>query len=337
VQDFLKGFRDEVRDLLWPKQYFSWQTLLLLSLYSLFIAAVIESTGGNNPEIVSLLTNLSWIFFIFAVWWGLKENPVKVYGFSISPWITGAVLCMFLFKPWTDMRFRWALTCWPVISVGVMALPHYVDWELKVKTPKKETQKTLVVTLLVNLLLSSWIQFFFRVQNWVGDYPSLLVSGLDDSAFVYSFNQDGDRQSQGVPLLETMVVDIEQELSGQPWYQTERWLYTRQPRLDEIARRAKESLEAPAEGDFWRVDAPDELRPIEDGYFLDLTASWTGPTSRQGSFYVQKTCKILPVDVPRPVPAEADEPQPTSRSTIVDCGEEPPIQRRSEESLLSSG
>ncbi|MEM8505536.1 MAG: DUF5357 family protein [Cyanobacteria bacterium P01_D01_bin.1] len=341
MQDFFRGFRDEVRTRFWPDRYFAWQTLLLLSLFSLFIAAVVESTGDNNPWAVTLLTNFSWIFLVSAVWWGFKEHPVKIYGFSISPWITGAVLCMFLFKPWTDTRFRWALTCWPTISTGVMALPYFVDWELKVKTPKKQDQKTLVMTLLVNLLLSSWIQFFFRVQDWVSNYPSLLVSSVGDSAFVYSFSQERDRQSQGVPLLETMIVDIEQELSGQPWYQTERWLYTRQPRLDAIAQQAKESLEAPTEGIYWQVDSPTELRPIEDGYFLDLTANWTGPTSRQGTFYVQKTCKILPVDVPRPVPTEpvpteTDDPQPTSRSTIVDCGEEPPVQQRREASAALS-
>ncbi len=345
MQELFRGFRDEVKTLLWPDQYFSWQTLLLLSLFSLLVATIIESAGNRNPWAVTLLTNFSWIFFISAVWWALHENPIKIYGFSISPWITGAVICLFLFKPWTDVRFRWAFTCWPMISTGVMALPFYIDWELKPKTPNQKTQKTLVMTTLINLLLSSWILFYFRVQDWVGNYPSLLVSSFDSSAFVYNFDQRQDRQSQGIPLLETMVSDIEQELTGQPWYQTERWLYTRQPRLEAIAARAKESLDAQNEGDFWQIETPRELRAIEDGYFLDLSANWTGPTSRDGSFYVEKTCKILPTDQTRPVPAEvnpqvntptnpvpaqADDPLPTSRSTVVDCGSELAVQQRRE-------
>ncbi|MGB3790908.1 MAG: DUF5357 family protein [Phormidesmis sp.] len=337
MQDLFRGFRDEVKTLLWPDQYFSWQTLLLLSLFSLLIATIIESAGNRNPWAVTLLVNFSWIFFVSAVWWALKENPIKVYGFSISPWITGIVLCMFLFKPWTDVRFRWAFTCWPMVSTGILALPYFVNWELKVKTPDKETQKTLVMTTLINLLLSSWISFYFRVQDWVGSYPSLLASDFGRSAFVYDFNRQREQESQGVPLLESMAIAIEEELNNQPWYQTERWLYTRQPRLEAIARQAKDSLDAQNEGGFWQVETPKELRPIEDGYFLDLSANWTGPTSRDGSFFTQKTCKILPVDRPRSapvqansVPAQGDAPLPTSRSTIVDCGSEPAVQQRRE-------
>ena len=341
MQDLLRGFRDEVKDLLWPDKYFSWQTFLLLSLFSLLIATIVESTGDRNPWAVTLLTNLSWIFFICAVWWALEENPIRIYGFSISPWITGAVICLFLFKPWMDdARVRWAFTCWPLVSTGVLALPYFVSWELKVKTPNKETQKTLVMTTLINLLLSSWILFYFRVQDWVSNYPSLLSGDFSQSAFVYDFNRQRQPQAQGVPLLEEMAASIEQELDGQPWYQTERWLYTRQSRLEAIAQRAKESLAASEEATFWQIEMPKELRPIEDGYFLDLIANWTGPTSRNGGFYVQKTCKILPVDQPRPaqfspaqsrpVPTQTDEPSPTSRSTVVDCGSELATQQRRE-------
>ncbi|MBE9064336.1 DUF5357 family protein [cf. Phormidesmis sp. LEGE 11477] len=347
MQNLFRGFRDEIKTLLeplLPDKYFSYQTLLLLSLFSLLVATAVESTGDDNPWAVTLLTNLSWIFFVTTVWWALEEHPIKVYGFSISPWITGAVLCLFLFKPWvSDTRFRWALTCWPLISTGVLALPKFVDWELKLKNRSKSTNKTLVMTTLINLLLSSWILFHFRVQDWVNNYPSLLVGSFDRSAFVYDFERGREQQSQGVPLLEEIAAEVTEELNDQPWYQTERWLYTRRSRLETITRRAKESLDARNEGDFWQVEVPRELRPIEDGYFLDLFANWTGPTSRDGSFYVQKTCRILPTDRPRAVlpqtgtdATQTDEPPPTSRSTVVDCGELA-VQRQGESQQASQG
>ena len=132
MENLLRGLGNELKTLLqplFPDKYFSWQTLLLLSLFSLFVAAAIEFTGEGSLRAIALLTNFSWIFFIFTVWWALEENPIKIFGFSINPWITSVVICLFLFKPWTDTRLRWALTCWPLISTGVLALPQFVDWE----------------------------------------------------------------------------------------------------------------------------------------------------------------------------------------------------------------
>ncbi|EDX86251.1 hypothetical protein S7335_3954 [Synechococcus sp. PCC 7335] len=330
MQDLLRSFGKEIKTLLQPllpNEYFSWQTLLLLSLFSLFMAAAVESTGESNPWAVALLTNFSWIFFISAIWWALKENPIEIFRFSINPWIIGALICLFLFNPWTDdTRFRWALTCWPLISMGVLALPQFVDWELRLKQRSQSTNKTLVMTTLINLLLSSWILFHFRVQDWVNHYPSLLASSLEQSSFVYDFDQGRARQAQGIPLLESMAVEITEELNEQPWYQTERWLYTRDSQLETIFQRAKELLDAPTEGKFWQVEVPQALRPVDEGYLLDLTVNWTGPASREGRLFVQKTCKILPVDRSSAVSMQADA-QPTSRSTFVDCGSELALQR----------
>lgn len=324
--DFFNDLRKQAQSLLWPDQYFAWQTLLLLSLFSLLMAVGLNAEEGDPAQ--ELLTTLSWIFFTCAVWWALAENPIKPIGdYSISPWVTGAVLCNFLFHPWEEPRFRLALCSWPLISTTIKALPHFISWELEPHWPKKKDQPMLVMTLLVNLLLTSWIIFYFRVQTWVDTYPGLLVNDFDNSAFVTDFRR-GDRTEetnpQGVRLLNGTADAVYSELNGQPWYQTERWLYTRQARLEAISSEMLKTLSAPAEEIFWRMQVPDLKRLPDEGYLLTIRAKWVGPVAGNKQLQLEKTCKILPVDKVRPVPVKKDEEPPVSKFTEVRCEERTP-------------
>ncbi|MEL7227612.1 MAG: DUF5357 family protein [Cyanobacteria bacterium J06576_12] len=241
--------------------------------------------------------------------------------------MTGAVLCLFLLRPWlSEFRLRWAIASWPLISTGVMALPYFVNWELKVKLPKAKVQNTLIMTLLVNLLLSSWIVFHFRVQDWVRNYPSLLVRSLDKSDFVVDFLPERQQPSQGVMLLEGMVEEIEADIAGQPWYQTERWLYTRQSQLEDALQETLRTIEAPDEAIFWQIESPVPTQS-DQTYLLTLKAIWSGPMAEGGAFDLETICRIKPVDAVRPVPAEEDEPTPLTQVTDVDCGEDAPTER----------
>ncbi len=346
----------QLRESLLPKSYFAWQTLLLLSIFSLVIAAVLDAVPDGTDWAVELLTTFSWMFFTAAIWWLLTDKPIKVNNYSISPWLVGALLCLFLFRPWTDNRFRWAISTWPMISTAIKALPSFIQWDLKVKVPKREQQQVLLMTTLINLLLSCWILFTFRVQDWVANYPSLLVSNFENSAFVYDFEADSRREPspgspqsppqgfQGVTLLNKMVDAIQGDLADQPWYQTERWLYTRQDRLQVISQRALNGLTAPDEATFWRMSVL-EPRRSGDGYQLTLRAVWQGPVSHDAGFFVERTCNIAPENRVRSVPiggttarttsspnntstsgGESSERQPpsTSQLTRVDCGDDTP-------------
>jgi hypothetical protein len=337
VQEIFQDVTTKLKTLLWPDRYFAWQTLLLLSLFSLLMAAALDAIAGPNevPFSVDVLSTLSWIFFTAAIWWALEDqDPIKINDFSLSPWITGIVLCLFLFRPLSDNRFRWAFSTWPLISTAIMALPDFVNWKLEFKLPSKpQTRQRLIMTLLVNLVLSSWILFYFRVQDWVNNYPSLLVSGLENSAFVDDFATDRDPQSQGVPLLTNMADAIKDELNGQPWYQTERWLYARQDRLMAISQRTLKTFSAPAEQVFWQMRVA-QPRRVGEGYLLTMRADWLGPVAHDEGFFLEKTCKITPADRVRSVPNQPSNQSPnqppatspaTSQTTVVDCGEEVPM------------
>jgi hypothetical protein len=361
MQEAFKEFAEQMRALLVPEKYFSWQTLLMLSLFSWLVAtglyyyyvetgAVAAGVGieRDDPLIVEFISTLSWIFLTSAIWWAIDSNKDKftVEGFYIGPWITGAVFCLFAFRPWEEYRFRWALSSWPLVSMAIMALPNFVNWELKFSVPKPDKRQMLLMTLLINLLLNSWILFSFRIQDWVANYPSLLVrpSGdniLRDSSFLYDFAPGRERQSQGVVLIESTANAIIGELNELPWYQTERWLYTRQERLEAIAQRVNSNLDAPDERIFWQMAVP-QPRRLGEGYLLTLRADWTGPMEDRG-FYAEKDCKITPEDRVRSVPNGSQTQRSqnqatgqttegaagrtrvvaeTSRVTKVDCGEE---------------
>ena len=337
MQETFREILEKVKGVLWPTKYLTWETFLRLSLFSWLVATILAYLNGEEAFSVEVLSTLSWIFLTSAIWWAIDNNKdkFKAYGFYFGPWITGAVLCVFLFRPWEDNRVRWALSCWPLISTAIKALPYFINWELKVSTPRKDQQQGLTMTLLANLLLTSWILFFFRVQDWVNNYPSLLVSNLESSAFVYDFVTDRQEtlQAQGVPLLESTANAIIGELDGQPWYQTERWLYTRRNRLEAIAQRTINDLSSPDEQIFWQMAVP-QPRRLGDGYLLTLRADWLGPVSGDQSFYVEKICKIMPEDRVRATPNSAAgdaetpieqkvEPQ-TTQITVVDCGEDLP-------------
>ncbi|MEL7352379.1 MAG: DUF5357 family protein [Cyanobacteria bacterium P01_A01_bin.116] len=326
MRKFLTDLWIQCKELLWPNDYFAWQTLLWLSIFSLIIGAAVDylEPGDGVSPVVHVLGTLSWVFFTASIWWALSKHPVKVYGFSISPWITGALLCVFVFRPFTPTRFRWALSSWPVLSTGIMALPYFVGWDLERKKPKEPEQQKLVMTTLVTLLLSSWIMFHFRVQDWVTNYPSLLVNGLNRSGFVYDFiADDRSSQTQGALLLTSTSNAIADELNGLPWYQTERWLFNRQERMGAISQRMLRSLYSPDEEIFWNLIVPPP-KPSGEGYSLELKANWLGPVAKDDGFFLETSCKIMPEERVRSVPVQENEPPQTSQLTVVTCEEQAP-------------
>ncbi|MBE9079560.1 DUF5357 family protein [Romeria aff. gracilis LEGE 07310] len=317
----IEAFRDSldrIRILITPTQYFAWQTLLLLSIFSWLMAILAEVLDAATLT-VNILSTCSWISLTAAIWWALWRNPVRVAGFSISAWITGAVLCLFLFNPWPPERLRWALAAWPLISTAIRALPSFFRWDLEFKRPKPEVQQELVLILLLNLLLTSWILFYFQVQSWFGRYPSLLVNDFDRSAFVYDFSSDFERIPQGVLLLESAADALEQQLNGIPWPRTERWLLNSEAQVADIAREIpRAALYAPEESLFWKLGAPPPIGAA-GGYRLNFRAYWRGPVARENGYYLEKSCQLTPQRRTRPAPPS--RPSPSGRSPAV-----PPVE-----------
>ncbi|HBY79693.1 MAG TPA: hypothetical protein DEG47_22430, partial [Cyanobacteria bacterium UBA11148] len=84
---FYNGFLDRVKSLLGsfdPPNSFSWQTLIMLSLFSVFMAWL--ATGLMRD----LLAHFGCIFLILGVYWGTTANKaLRIGDVPLSPWITG--------------------------------------------------------------------------------------------------------------------------------------------------------------------------------------------------------------------------------------------------------
>ena len=286
-----------------PPQYFSWQTIVLLGLFSWLtslLAAVVEAA----PFTRTLLGLFSLLFFAIGVGWALTKHPIKFLGVSLGPWITGAILCAFVFTPWGDGNLGAAAVSWPLVSVLVAAIPHFLTWNLGFKTPPIPIRQELILLLLLNLLFSSWIEFSFLIQNWLQDYPSLIMDNFERSGFVYVIPNNEVRISQGDILLDTSATTIKNTLNEMPWPDLERWLLNIDERIIPIGVDARDRLTKPAEKDFWELQAetpPGSYSTPSASYDLKLKAVWLGPASKPDGYYLEKACRIT-----QKIPAVAD-------------------------------
>lgn len=311
--DVFKGAFEKMRGLVTPPSYLSWQTFLLLSLFSWAMATLAEAQSSTVLT-VNLLSTGSWMFLIIAIWWGLTLNPIEVGYFSISPWITAAVICVFVFRPWTPERLQWAMAFWPVVATTLVAIPRFCDWKLNWSIPKPGVRQYLIILLLVNLLLSSWIMFYFRIQHWFNDYPTLMAENLDNSAFVYRFGADTDNGSQASLVLNSASQNLIKQLDDAPWPRVERWLLN----LDDGLQLMTENipLNALKEEVFWGLDAP-RPKSFSNGYQINLRANWLGPSANQNGYYLEKVCTILP----RVLKSRTGEQRSSTPVAQVTCAE----------------
>lgn len=311
--DVLNDAIKKIRGLLTPPQYLSWQTLLLMSLFSWGMAAIAESSEAT-PSTVAIISTGSWLFLTIAIWWGLTDNPVRVGYLSISPWITAAVICVFVFRPWMTDQLQVAIAAWPIVATIIVAIPSFCNWKLNWSIPKPDVRQELIVLLLINLLFSSWIMFYFRIQHWFNDYPSLIAENLDNSAFVYRFGNTANSDSQANTLLTSAADNLIKQLDDAPWPRVERWLLNLDNSINSVAEGI--ILNAISESVFWSLDAP---RPesVSNGYQVRLRANWLGPTAKENGYYIEKVCTILPRTLKPKTDGDADNQSPQSSTPIA--------------------
>jgi hypothetical protein len=290
----------EIYTLLLPPQYFSWQMVLYLSIFSWGMSLLGRLLGASTFT-VGLLASGGWIFLALGLGWGIQASRIKPFGLNLAPWVAGGVLCMFVFGTWGGRWLEPALVCWPLVSFGVAAVPHLVSWDLNWKTPSPPVRQQLVLLFLLSLLFSSWLQFYFRLQAWVEAYPSLVADRLDQSNFVYRMPGQEVPLSVGVAHLTQAEALIESQLEGQPWPSVERWLLNRDGQRQALQTQLQNRASPSPEDRLWDLDL--EVNNEANGYRLDLWAVWTGPAATEASYYLEKSCQLRPIP-----PAVSAEP-----------------------------
>jgi hypothetical protein len=295
---------------------FSWETLILLWLFSWYMAWL--ATGF----VQNLLANLGWIFLIFGVYWAttstrlfwlFRNEKEKKWGFALSPWITGAVVSAYLFRQFPGESSREALVAWPVISAIIAALPDFLDKDLRPKSPEPQKRQNLIILFGTQFLLSCWFQFGYLIQDWLVQYPSLLADDFNQSAFVVKLESPlSAPMPRGATILDAMEPKVRAQFDGKPWPEVERLLLEQQRTtlISTLAEGTKQQTSPVEEDSLWQVASDVSAR--SSGYNLELQAIWQGPRSETQEYLVTKSCQIIPVSPPiRAVTPQTNNVQPT--------------------------
>ena len=271
-----------LQKLLSPPRAFSWETLALLSLFSCFMAYI--STG----IVRTFISNCGWIFLIFGVGWGTTEKRLRISNIYLSPWITGALVSTYIFGNISQPDL--SVIFWPTISAVIATLPNYLDTGFRLQLPKSEKRQGIIVFLLSHIVISCWFQFYYVLQDWVQQYPSLLADDLKRSAFVIKLPASEPATIRGVLILNSLETKLSEKLNNKPWSQIERSLLDREKILKLAVQESQNELGEVAEDTWWQFTS--KVSSTEPGYNLQLRAVWQGPRSQSEIFFIEKLCKI---------------------------------------------
>ncbi len=301
IINFILGLKisQVIVEALKPARPYSWKTMIGLGVFSWIVSLF---AVGFPQEIIS---TCGWFFFIFGVSWAGRTNEI-----TLSDWLIGALVCIFIFSIFTDSIPRQAIIFWPPISAIVAGLPYFIDKNLNLQIPPVEDRLTLVILFMSQILLSCWLQFGLLTQDWLAKYPSLLTEDFSRSTFVVRWDWRQPDKPKGAALLNLITQDLQDFFTEQSWSQVELWLLREdeQKQLDVIVDRAKQEIlqlksneveedqiilgSSTWEGKLWKIES--EVKPRVVGYSLDLKALWEGPRSRAGEYYIEKKCIISP-------------------------------------------
>lgn len=306
--NFLRSLWARIADVAFPEDYFAWQTLLYLGLFS-FVMSWLARLAVDDGWAEHIIVTGGWIFFALGIGWLLEDAQVRFFGMPTAPWVMGAIVCLYFFSlvPWGSWPI--GLMSWPLVSVAIAAVPQFFTYDFKPQLPPPLRRQQLILLTLLALLISNWFQFYFRLQNWFDDYPSLLADDFSRSGFVYRLADVPEEKARGIVLLSAAETEISEALDNTPWPYVERWLLGLDEHLGSIESRTINALASPKESPLWQLAAQRDA--LDNGsYVLNLMAIWSGPASTENGYYLTKTCVIHP----RSLATATADPSPAAQS-----------------------
>lgn len=283
-----------------PDTAFSWQTLIGLSVFSW----VMSFLATNIFTII--LASFSWWFLILGVYWATTSNKdISIGKVLLSPWITGALVTIYIFGIVTGELSADALVVWPLISAVIAALPTCLGENFQPKIPDRDKRQPLVWLFTSQLILSSWFQFYFLVENWLVQYPTIAADTFEKSAFVVRLSTDEPKQRlpRGTTILDLVASRLEEQLNNQEWSDIEQILLIREREklkqlIKQIDAEVRQEIASPdiKEDKFWQDVSLGDISLRESGYNLQLNTLWQGPRSQIKPNVLTKSCEIIPVN-----------------------------------------
>jgi hypothetical protein len=304
-RNFTKTMRNwgkRTQDRLKKVKPFSWETALLLSLFSWFVYLLVQ--GFYAKKFVSVF---AWAFLMLGVDWALLGRKIKVpligFQFQYGPWLTGAIASLAFFSnDFLIHNLRDALTSWPFFSALFASYSRFIQTGLRWKTPDAAGRQDLVLLFLVAALLSCWFQFQFLVQDVLTLYPNLRADKFDRSLFVTRVNPQPRPASQGFYLLAATEQAVRQDLAGKNWIEVQHWLDNVKTVEPDLGRRAISAVygnRLPREQMLWQItvtlNSANSSSPN-----LNLRARWLGASSLRDGYTLIRACTIQESSAPPP-------------------------------------
>jgi hypothetical protein len=316
LEDIYKG----IQKLLLPPKAYAWQTLIYLSVFSWGL-----SYFATSP-IKEMIALFGWLFLIAGTAWYTTDDPVRVPAtfMPVGALITGFLVSVFAFGNEKDGITANTIVLWPTMAALITGIPSFftgTGTEAKAQLPKPEERQKLIILLGSCMLISCWIQFYFVMDGWIQQYPSLLSDNFRRSAFVVRTDVAPNNTNNGVFILNKLQPLVERRIDQQPWSEVEKWLQNAGTNLAVLYEEVKldKRLRDYEEKELWRIE-PRITNPNlrkKDEYLLDIFSVWTGPSSNSRGYYLKKSCQIRPIAKSTTTTNKADA---TDIVAEIECG-----------------
>lgn len=293
VFKFVEGLYAGIRKVLVPPKAYSWQTFIYLSVFSWIISYF---AIGYIKDIIAFF---GWLFLISGTAWYTTQDPLRVPGtfMPVGAVITGFLVSVFAFGSQRDVITPTTIVFWPTISALITAIPEFIegsDTDAKAQIPKPEDRQKIIILVASSMLLSCWLQFYFVVDNWLEEYPSLQADTFKTSTFVVRNEEPAKAPPNGILILDRLQPIVEEQIAQTPWSEVEKWLLDAKQRVGSLGRGViQKNLGKYEEKELWIVEP--RVSNTKSGYILDLLSIWIGPSSNPRGYYLKKSCRIEPV------------------------------------------
>ncbi|MEH2096131.1 septal junction protein FraD [Nostoc sp.] len=292
---FAEGLYAGIRKLLVPPKAYSWQTFIYMSVFSWVLSSL---ATGYVKDIIAFF---GWLFLISGTAWYTTQDPLRVPGtfMPVGAVITGFLVSVFAFGNQQEVITPRIIVFWPTISALITAIPEFIegsDTDAKARIPKPQDRQRIIILVASSMLLSCWIQFYFVMDHWFQQYPSLQADTFKRSTFVVRTEERLKIPQNGVVILERLQPIVEEQIDKTSWSEVEKWLLDAKQRVRTLGRGViQKNLGKYEEKDLWRVEP--RVANTKSGYILDLLSIWSGPSSNPRGYYLRKSCRIEPVAV----------------------------------------
>ncbi len=293
VFKFVEGLYAGIRKVLVPPKAYSWQTFIYMSVFSWLLSYF---AIGYIKDIIAFF---GWLFLIAGTAWYTTEDPLRVPGtfMPVGAVITGFLVSVFAFGSQKDVITPTTIVFWPTISALITAIPEFIegtDTDAKAQIPKPEDRQKIIILVASSMLLSCWLQFYFVMNNWLEEYPSLQTDTFKNSTVVVRTEEPVKVPQNGILILDQLQPIVEEQIGQTPWSEVEKWLLDAKQRVGSLGRGViQKNLAQYEEKELWRVEP--RVSNTKSGYILDLLSIWIGPSSNPRGYYLKKSCRIEPV------------------------------------------